>query len=277
MNIRFHCDVPGTFQNGQQMRSFLYSNYRIKPHTHDFYEMNIVLAGTGTHRIEEASVEVCTGDVFVIPPMASHAYENTRNLDVYHMLLQKEFVEENRRESSAVPGFVQLTEIEPFLRRSGGVLNLHLSAGQLLRLKDELSVLEDETNSLPLRKHTVWKILYWLSALLDAQLREQKRGIGKYDSVILDTLEYIHGNFGEKITTEDLSRRVFLSRATFLRSFGSMCACTPMQYLSRYRCKMAVQMLESGKLSRTEVAHACGFYDLSHMDRSMKNAEKGRT
>lgn len=266
MEIRFHCDVDSTFPNGQPIRAFLYTDYRIRPHTHDFYEMNIIFGGSGTHCIENARVQVCVGDVFVIPPMTVHAYENTENLDVYHVLLQRPFVDENRQESASVPGFVQLMEIEPFLRKQGSAgTYLHLSAAQLMQLKEELAVLEG-TGAEPLKKHTAWKMLYALSALLQTQHKPHSR----HGDAVAQALEFIHGHLGEKLTIDDLCRRVFLSRATFLRSFGSICGCTPMQYLTRCRIKQAARLLEEGRLSKTEVAQLCGFYDLSHMDRAMK-------
>jgi len=38
---------------------------------------------------------------------------------------------------------------------------------------------------------------------------------------------------------------------------------------------MLVKLLEGKKWNKTEIAHACGFYDLSHMERMQKeNAKK---
>ena len=59
-------------------------------------------------------------------------------------------------------------------------------------------------------------------------------------------------------------------KTTFLRSFGAICGCTPMQYITRYRCRRARELLASGEYSKTEIAVMCGFYDLSHMERVMR-------
>jgi len=55
-----------------------------------------------------------------------------------------------------------------------------------------------------------------------------------------------------------------------LRSFKSICGMSPIEYLNNYRCKKAIEQLDSFNCSKTEIAHNCGFYDLSHMERMLK-------
>ena len=74
----------------------------------------------------------------------------------------------------------------------------------------------------------------------------------------------------DKITIDLLCEKSFLSRSTFLRSFHNVCGCTPMEYVNSYRCKKALEMMDSTCFSKTEIAHSCGFYDLSHMERTVK-------
>lgn len=278
MDIKFHCSSKENFKNKkQQLRAFLYKDYSIEPHNHDFYEMNIIMHGSGTHQIENACFRVETGDVFMIPPMVIHSYYDTKELDVYHILIHKNFIINNREENSSVPGFFQFVEIEPFLRRNFSKKTfLNLSIEQILQLKSDLSIIEDSNictteEILPLKKHTTWKIIYWLSSLLFNQIYEKnKKALNKYDIEIIKTLEYIHRNFDSKITIDLLCQKSFLSRSTFLRSFRNVCECTPMEYINSYRCKKALEMIDNTGFSKTEIAHRCGFYDLSHMERTMK-------
>lgn len=273
MESRFNC--PEDFlQENQLLRAFLYTDYEIEPHHHDLYEINIVWKGTGIHQIENASFRVKTGDVFVIPPKIVHSYYNTENLDVYHILFRRKFITDNKKEAIKVDGFLQLTEIEPFLRSSFSRAKfLHLSQNELLQLKSDLTFIEDgkftDQNLNPLKYHTAWKILYWLSFLLCRQLHAKEKKSG-HENEILHALELIHQHFGEKITIDFLCKQTFLSRSTFLRSFQNICGCSPIDYLNRYRKEQASEMIEQGTLSKTEIAHLCGFYDLSHMERMLK-------
>lgn len=282
MNIKFHCHEASNFPNPNQfVRAFSYTDYTIEPHNHDFYEMNIVLGGQGIHQIEQSTFPVEKGDVFVIPPMTVHAYYNARELEVYHILLKKDFVRSNQEETGDFPGYLQLMEIEPFLRQqSSKSIFLRLNPIQLSEIMRELYYLEDKgnfngDNFSALRKHTTWKVLYMLSNFLHEQIGNEKNEVDvKYKHQLLDTLEYIHQHFFEKITVDDLAQRAYLSRSTFLRNFEALCGCSPIKYLNQYRTGKAIEMLEASNMSKTEVAHACGFYDLSHMERSFKTTTK---
>ena len=278
VDIKFHCDEERNFHKGFLVRAFTYTDYCIEMHTHAFYEVNIVLSGRGMHCIEKGKFKVKCGDVFVIPPMVAHAYTDTENLEVYHILLQKSFVGQNKSETENVDGFLQLTEIEPILRSNfSNAFFLHLNQSQLLQLKNELEFIDDNgaftwEECEALKYHTTWKILYWFSLLLKEQLSaDTDSDEKKYEVQIISALEYIHKKYNEKITIETLCNMTFLSRSTFLRSFKAVCGISPIEYLNRYRCNKAIEQLDSVNCSKTEIANNCGFYDLSHMERTLKN------
>jgi len=279
-DIQFHCSLEGNFRTREEkVRGFIYKDYSIPLHTHDFYEINIINAGSGIHTIKDASFEVRAGDVFVIPPKISHAYTDTERLDVFHILLHPEFIGGNYDEASKVKGFLQLIEIEPFLRSmSRDSFFLHLTSNQLSELHDFLrfivdSGMYDKPELMLLKHHETWKILYWFSYLLDAKL-DSDVNKNPYEQQILHALEYIHFNFSEKITIESLCSKTYLSRSTLLRNFKQICGCTPLEYLNNYRIQKAINMLKEKKYSKTYVAQSCGFYDLSHMERIMKSKGK---
>ena len=277
MDVKFHCNTKNNFRNEwQQVRAFLYSGYKIEPHNHEFYELNIIFNGTGTHQIENNHFSVKRGDVFVIPPMVVHSYYDTKDLEVYHILIKKKFILNNQEEALKMPGFIQFMEIECFLRQHfANSMFLHLTQRQMLMLQQELYFIDDKNfegeEFKSLKSHAIWKILYWLSYLLSEQMQIKKTvTLSKYESGIILALEYIHQNFSERITIESLCKKVFLSRSTFLRNFSSVCGCTPGFYINNYRCKKAVDLIENSGLSKTEIAHRCGFYDLSHMEKTLK-------
>ncbi len=276
LDVKFHGDEDGLFTMGFSARAFPYYNYSIELHTHDFYEINIILSGTGTHCIDHGEVTARAGDIFIIPPLVAHAYKNTENLTVYHILLKQSFLTRNKEESSGVDGYVQLVEIEPILRSNfSQACFLHLNHSQLDILKQELAFIDDNgdfswQDCYAMKYHTIWKMLYWFSHLLKKQLNAMSGNTeNTYTLQIIHALEYIHIHYGEKITIEKLCNNVFLSRSTFLRSFKAVCGMPPMEYLNAYRCKMARSQLDEN-CSKTAVAYRCGFYDLSHMERILK-------
>ena len=279
MQVKFHCDESANFKSPTNLvRAFTYTEYSIEPHTHDFYEINIVMSGRGTHKIEKAVFNVKVGDVFVIPPNTVHAYFNTERLEVYHILLKKDFIIKNQLEANLMPGFLKFLEIEPFLRQnSSKSMFLNLNYSQLMEIKNELKFIEDngaydKKEISALHNHVAWKIIYYCSYLLHKQIEQSKKSLpNKYEHLIFDTLEYMHQHFSEKITIDSLANRIYLSRSTFLRNFQEICGHSPIEYLNQYRVKKALELSENSTMSKTEIAQFCGFYDLSHMERTLKN------
>ena len=259
------------------VRGFSYRDYEIAPHSHAFYEVNIVQTGKGTHIIEDRRFPVRAGAVFVIPPETVHAYENDGGLEVYHLLLHPRFFAEYIPNRDEVDGMAMLTEIEPLFRKNGANCFLRLTGAQLLSLQSDLEVLTDGgeydfKGSDLLKRHTALKILYHWAHLLQEQ--RQSHGVSKeQENAVVQALEYIRNNYAEKITVETLCARTFLSRSTFLRYFSAVCGCSPAEYLRAYRVKRAREMLLDGQTGKTEIAHACGFYDLSHMNRELKRGK----
>ncbi len=253
-----------------------YHNYSYGKHIHDFYELNIVLTGTGTHQIEDCSIPVKTGDVFVIPPNVAHSYQNRNGLDVFHLVMHPDFIRNNITEARSVEGFTFLIEAEPFLRRNNSTpMFLQLTPDELDKTTHELEIIsaEESVYPKPLVTHAVWALLYKFSYMLSNQLTmRNKKTPQNGESAVLGALEYIHTHFGEKITINNLCNEVFMSRSTFLRRFYELCRCTPTEYICQYRAKNAKELLAQGTMSRSEVAHHCGFYDLSHMDKVLKKS-----
>ncbi len=280
-DVQFHCDETSDFGEGISARAFPYTNYSIELHNHDFYEVNIILNGTGTHRIENGSFPISTGDVFVIPPMIAHSYTNTNQLTVYHILLKKSFLRQNQAESETMEGFLQFTEIEPFLRSTASnPFFLHLNPLQMLQLKNELVWIDDDgpfswEACAAMKYHAIWKILYWFSTLFNQQVScNETASLRNHEYCVWEALEYIHQHYDEKMTIDTLCEKVFLSRSTFLRAFKEICHTSPMEYLNRYRCEKAMDMLSNTDCSKTTIAQNCGFYDLSHMIRNLKKYDR---
>jgi len=75
----------------------------------------------------------------------------------------------------------------------------------------------------------------------------------------------------EGVDFAELARAARLSRAHFTRMFKHSAGCTPEDYLNALRVEKALQFLPSGDFrSITEVAHAVGCYDHSHLGKLMR-------
>ena len=75
-------------------------------------------------------------------------------------------------------------------------------------------------------------------------------------------LEYIHTNYANKITLDDLTQCAHLNRVSLNKLFHKRCNCTAMSYLLSYRLKVAEELLTHTGMSLNEIARSTGFeYD----------------
>lgn len=89
-------------------------------------------------------------------------------------------------------------------------------------------------------------------------------------------LEYIHTNYSEKISLEDLTRCAHLNRVSLNKKFKELYKCTAMGYLFLYRLKVAENLLTHTGMSLNAIARATGFeYDTYFIKQFI--AKKGMT
>jgi len=255
-------------------KAFQTKKYSIVMHEHDFYEINIILEGSGYHFIEKRKMVVNPGDMFVIPPGVLHGYENIDPVfNVFHLAAKHEFFDKYTDELNHLEQFKVLFEIEPYLRANEQNFYIKLDYEYLLELERDIAVFDrlkpdtsDEADTLrniqALRM--IASLCRYTSMNFDRIYGGERRGYAD----ILKGLEYIHSNYSDKLTIDDLAKVCNMSRATFIRKFRSCTNTTPNRYILDYRCENAKKLLKLG-MSRTEAAHRCGFFDVSHMDKSL--------
>lgn len=265
-----HSDMFGGAE-GEYIKSFVLRRYAIGFHTHSFYELNIIMGGEGTHYIGNMSCEARPGSVFLIPPHIQHAYDDRGGLDVYHMLIHRDFISACFSEFQQTAGFSLLFETEPYLRAHyKESMFLELTEGELSMLRQDI-VLIDSCKTLSnadiFINAVAKKLLCQLCVLISG-----RQGVGgiapqskKELGAIADCLNYIHQNYDEKLTIAHLAERLSMSRSTFIRQFERICGCSPHQYICRYRLEKARKQLTAPGASFTAVAQECGFYDASHL------------
>lgn len=98
----------------------------------------------------------------------------------------------------------------------------------------------------------------WLAGLRD-------RFVGK-------TLALLHSKPGEGWTVDELASRVGLSRSALAERFTSLLGIPPMQYLTRWRLRIAADQLRSGTRSVAAVAADVGYDSEAAFNRAFKRA-----
>lgn len=258
-------------------KAFIHQNYSIGMHSHNFYEINIILNGTGRHYLERFSYPVSRCSLFVIPPGIQHGYWQEQDLDVCHILISQQFLQRYADELSVLPGYSILFDIEPQLRAHyEETMYPQISEDQLSSIMPLLTaMLEYGQSDYPGRyviKNAVALAIIGQLCSYANYMDHTKLGDGHAQS-ILRCMEYIQRHLDEKLTVNCLANRYHMSRATFLRHFSRICRRTPYQYILECRIKKAKFLLSNSEQPLSAVAQECGFFDSSHLIRVFERSE----
>ncbi len=99
--------------------------------------------------------------------------------------------------------------------------------------------------------------LVWLLA------REARKQAGRnrhgYNAGIDEILEYIHQNFYQDLTIEQLARSYGTSTGWFIKEFSRYTGLTPKKYINEVRLNHAKELLSSTNYNISEISNVCGF------------------
>lgn len=256
----------GEYFDGEDryIRTYLHADYKHKMHSHEFYEINIIMSGRGRHYIDEVSLDTEVGDVFVIPPGVNHGYYSDESIDIYHILIKNDFFSKYGDIISRIDGFDLLFDIEPQIRRaSGRNHNLNKDSYRARMYEEKLNEM-NLTEKQGRYTHLDILALDFICSLCE-RIQEDTSECVEKD--VLRVIEYIRGNLEKKLTLKQLSDMANMSVSTFNRHFRAVLGVSPMNYVIQCRTERAKALISDRMLTRTEIAQICGFYDLAHMNK----------
>ncbi len=246
-------------------------------HIHDFYEINIITAGTGRHYIADRSVPIDVGDVFVIPPHIPHGYRSNGGLVVYHVLLSNAFSLKYFDDLKHLNGFNMLFEIEPILRlNTEKTFYLTLDQNSFNELIPTINGLEVESVArgydADLRRsfHALLLISTLCKQMSNSSLAPNSGITNRQAISIIKSIEYIENNYKQKMNFNTLADDCNMSYSTYLRLFKGLTGSTPIKYQNSCRIKNAQNLLINSNETILSIALSIGYYDSAHFIREFK-------
>lgn len=252
----------------------------LRLHVHDFYELNIVVAGSGRHYIGRHNIPTQIGDVFVIPPEVEHGYYSDGTLNVFHILLSNSFSAKHAEELAELPCYKMLFEIEPTLRcQTKSMCYLTLSGKPFKLCERIISDIQNENEKTDEGRGIRQAFLaLTLIGMLCEQMTLGAHSLSENfdrDTIsVIKSIERIENEFQNKLPVELLSKECKMSYSTYLRTFRKLTGVTPLQYQRACRLKKAEELLKFSEETILSVALTCGYYDSAHFIREF-TAVKG--
>ena len=246
-------------------------NQLLPLHSHDFFEINMIVGGYGTHYIRGRELLTGKGDIFIIPPNIPHGYACKNQMTVYHILLSNRFIAEYGSLLGRLPGYRFLFHIEPLLRSSMDKPFYLKSESISIETVQRYIALIESNDSKDAESGSICHIL----SLIAEMSRKMHRLCGDTRSdlpdkkvySLIESIEYIDHHCVEKMDYRTLADQCAVSYSTYWRLFKKLTGITPMEYQISCKIKMAEVLLQSTDDSILSVALTCGFYDSSHFIR----------
>lgn len=249
-------DFPFFIEKGMHLNPY-------PPHKHDFIELEIILSGSADHIVEGKTYHIKKGDVLVIMPSYVHELRNVNKLELYNLKFDLDQLILLETEIEKLSGFQALFILHPFDKYQHDYTSfLTLDEKQLSNvcMLSEL-MLEEWTEKKTVYKLSIKSYLLALITFLSRIYSPRLTNSSPKVLYIINTVNYIHANFTDKISLPLLANMACLSVRQYTRIFREVYGISPIDYVINCRLSLSCRLLRNTKLPLTEVRHKCGFGD----------------
>ncbi len=224
------------------------SNFKnFKPHSHDFYEFEYFLEGSGVCEVNGKEYPFQKGDISFVTPLDIHGYKGdsrVKTLTVHFRLPDL-----NQK-------FLGITNINACVIKSTREMQ---NAFDILMCQDP----EDEFFELLCEK--ILEII--LILFLQITNTTTKNVLPRW---IYSAIEYINLNFKNNISLKSVSEYAGYSQEYFCRQFKKYVGVSFLNYLTELRVTYAKHLLDNQEITVTNACYECGFQCLRSFNRAFK-------
>lgn len=251
-------------------------------HLHaDFYALYLVGGGRGAHCINAHPYAMTRGDVYIMPPKATHAYRDYKNLEIHAFYFQPQvFSPDEQNALRALGGFRELF-VTFFDEQPDGVAalrrdhRLHLTPerfAQAERVIEEIrEEIAGENEGALLARGQFFRLLVWLSRWRgELDSRDHNARATGHDAALADVLRVCEERFAQPLSVPQLAALMFLSPGHFSELFHRETGMPPAAYLRRLRLERARTLLRDSNLSTSKIAQQTGFETSARLSRAFR-------
>ncbi|MFC9688577.1 AraC family transcriptional regulator [Kribbella sp. NPDC056951] len=241
-------------------------------HTHSFFEVALVIGGTGVHHSQAGRQRLELGDAVLLRPGVWHEYVQCDDLEVYNCCFSADLVRRELAWTREDPLLGYLLWTGPFSEQRRGVLSTHLEGETFAEAKRHLDGLRSLRNQ-PLGRHR-GDLIGWLSLYLSCLARtvaERNDLRPQTHPAALDAMRLLEADPARPWTLTDLAQELHLAPGYLVRLFKSATGLPPMAYLSRHRVELAAVQLLHTDLPVSRIGEAVGWPDQNYFARRFKS------
>ena len=260
----------------------------VKLHSHNFWEIVIVLSGTCNHVInlpesEEIVYPISSGNVCIISPGEKHSFsfKPDEEIQIINILFNPLVIQ--REESSnwdniSAYDFINVYPYIPAYKRHQYQISLDKDKMQFVC--SIIEQMEKELKSKALGYNTMTQLYF--SIILTVLMRDYYSIVDDTYKIMLgqncvqEIVHYINKNYNRQISLEELSQITHFSIRHLTRKFKTVMGVSVTQYILQQRMANAKVLLQSTNIKIEDIAMENGFGNVSYFCRQFKE-ENGIT
>ena len=240
-------------------------------HFHDFYELALVIGGTGLHMTSAGEQRVQRGSVIFVAPGVSHGYRMGEELVVYNCFLRVEAAQFDlpwARRDEWLGHLFGPPGVEPTLPALVSLDEVTLTA--CLAHLDAIRERAPEERS---EAHDLGHLLLALDVLARHFQRAQPERVAvnpRAPALVFAALDLLDRDLQRRWTLHDLSQQLFVGPFHLVRLFDRWVGLPPIAYLNRRRAERAATLLATTEGTIGAVGAQVGWPEPSHFSRRFR-------
>ena len=235
----------------QKVNSRKYRIASVPLHWHDFYEIEVVTDGEGTHTVNGTAYEWCRGEMHLMRLVDFHSIDLKAGGEVHLIQIKPALMP---------PEFLKM------LGENSTNLVTYLSERELAHIEALAAMLEEQEEYDPrLTEHILSVIL-----TLFFKKIELSPALSADDGLLGQILLYIGENFRADLTLADIAKQFYISKNYLCAWFKKRMGKTVLSYIKECRLEYAAKLLTSTELKSIEISEACGYGSVSNFLRDFK-------
>lgn len=214
----------------------------VDEHWHEFYEIELIISGSGIYNIDGINYDITAGSIFLMSPSSFHHIDFTSATKIINIM------------------FVADVGNKDFLCRlfsSSPHVTMNLA-------EEDINFIETLVSDMVINNYVPYLTASLNCLLGKLMLLHSPEPIILKDAQMKYAVLYIQNHFRENISLEDTAQAAHYSKNYFGNKFKEYMGTTFKSYVLDLRFSLALKMLERTLLPSTDICYSCGFTDYSN-------------
>ena len=241
---------------------------RIDYHWHDYFEIELIVSGNGTHYFDSKAFKASRGDLYIISPVDFHKLEPNENetFEVYTIKF------DNNTVSSRI--FKKVLEVAPPISAKFSQTEFDMVLNDFKLLEKEF--FEKKPDSELLIRSILEKILIVSLRNLDNTEKNTDIAPLSYEPSVQKAVSYLNYHFRGDISLRSVAEMLHLTPNYFGEIFKKNIGMSFTEYVKKLRLNYAYNLLINSNLNINQICYESGFNTISYFIDNFKK-EYGET